>query len=107
MPQERTGSDLRGFGDDEATDTPQNVPESDSGMPEGAFRGAFEGDGWRLESKGRGTFGFRRGGGYQRQTMLGTYLKGEQLSNEQLEQHKQNATKQSGARQRAKRARGE
>lgn len=101
-----TGSDLRPADDDEAISTPETPQEGNRGMPRMGFEGMFEGDGWRLESKGDKRFGFRRGGGYQRQTMRGAYLKEEQLSEEQYEQHKRNAERQGGAKHRARRTRG-
>jgi hypothetical protein len=90
-----------------ADETPEPPAESNRGMPQQGFDGVFDGDGWRLESKGDERFGFRRGGGYRRETMRRTYLKADQLSEEQYEQHKRNAEKQGGAKHRARRARGE
>jgi hypothetical protein len=67
----------------------------------------FEGEGWRIESKGRGQFGFRRGGGYKRETLLRFYLGLDDLDEVKREQYQQNAQQQAGAKARARRARGE
>jgi hypothetical protein len=84
------------------------APPDQPDVPADVLAGAiWEGDGWRLESKGRGQFGFRRGGGYKRETMRGTYLATDQLDEVKRDRHKQEAERQAGAKQRARRARGE